>query len=116
MKYIPSDTIRIPLRVFSRAGPDGMIRLPTSEEEEARIGETFLEEDEDNIDSRPENERRFRDEDDDIPPPVTTSKKIKLTENEEDFFDVSDDEDDEENGTSARSSSGQDEGIKPWRD
>ena len=87
-----------------------MIRLPTSEEEAARMGETFLEDD--NSDETPDNEHRFRDEDDnDIPPPVTASadtKKVKLTENEEDFFDVSDDEED----IDVRP----DEGTKVWRD
>jgi len=87
-----------------------MIRLPTSEEEAARMGETFL--DDDNSDEIPNNEHHFHDEeDDDIPPPVTTSvetKKVKMTENEEDFFDVSDGEED----TDVRP----DEGTKAWQD
>ena len=107
---MPSNTIRIPLKVFSRLGPDGMIRLPTSEEEAARMGETFP--DDDDSDEIVANDQRFRDEDDDdIPPPVTTSvntKKLKMTENEEDFFDVSDGEED----VDVR----QDEGTKAWRD
>ena len=86
-----------------------MIRLPTSEEEAARMGETFLD---DNSDEIPDNEHPFHDEeDDDIPPPVTASvntKKVKMTENEEDFFDVSDGEED----TDVRP----DEGTKAWRD
>ena len=110
VKYMPSNTIRIPLKVFSRVGPDGMIRLPTSEEEAARMGETFL--DDDNSDEIVDNEQRFHDEDDDdIPPPVTAlvnAKKVKITENEEDFFDVSDGEED----VDVR----QDEGTKAWRD
>jgi len=87
-----------------------MIRLPTSEEEAARMGETFL--DDDNSDEIVDNEQRFHDEDDDdIPPPVTAlvnAKKVKITENEEDFFDVSDGEED----VDVR----QDEGTKAWRD
>jgi hypothetical protein len=116
VKYIPSATIRIPLKVFSRAGPDGMIRLPTSEEEAARMGETFPEDDEDDTNSPPENERRFRDEDDDIPPPVATNRKVKLTENEEDFFDISDGEDEENDEAGAQRGSERDEGTKAWRD
>ena len=98
MKYIPSDTIRIPLKVFSRGNANGMIRLPTSDEEAVRIGETFADSDEDS-ERLPSNGNRFRDEDDDIPPPVHASenpRKIKMTENEDNFFDVSDGEDDEE--------------------
>src|SRR5271169_6353750 len=75
VKYIPSDTIRIPLKVFSRVGPDGMIRLPTSDEEAARIGEAFPDSD-DNFDDSPDNETRFHDEDDDIPPPVVAPAKM----------------------------------------
>jgi hypothetical protein len=92
-----------------------MIRLPTSEEEASRMGETFLDDDEDGIDSAPQNERQFRDEDDDIPPPVATNRKVKMTENEEDFFDVSDGEDEEENGADAQASSGNDDGTEAWR-
>jgi hypothetical protein len=87
VKYIPSNTIRIPLRVFSLRR-DGLIRLPTSEEEASRIVETF----DINSDEEPD-EGRFRDEDDDIPPTVASRQKVKVQEDEEDFFDVSDDED-----------------------
>jgi hypothetical protein len=112
VKYIPSGTIRIPLKVFSRAGPDGMIRLPSSEEEAARMGETFPDDENDSIES-PDNERHFHDEDDDIPPPVANNKKIKVVENEEDFFDVSDGE---EEGVAVAGDGRQDEGTKAWRD
>jgi hypothetical protein len=78
-----------------------MIRLPTSEEEAAHMGETFQD---DNSD-----EAEFHDEDDDIPPAV---KGIKATENEEDFFSVSDDEEEEETSRPATN----DEGTKAWRD
>jgi len=116
VKYIPSNTIRIPLKVFSSVGPDGMIRLPTSDEEEAHIGETFSSNsDEDHQqpfhDDEP-HESPFHDEDDDIPPAVPLPKRtVKLQENEQDFFDVSDDDDDEEVRPA-----GQDEGTKAWRD
>ena len=90
VKYIPSDTIRIPLKVFSRIGSDGMIRLPTSEEEAAHISSTFL-------DDHSDEEGPFHDEDDDdIPPLAKPVDKPKLLENEQDFFNVSDGEDDEE--------------------
>jgi hypothetical protein len=85
-----------------------MIRLPTSEEEEAHMGETFPEDDIDDV----SHERNFHDEDDDIPPVVPSSRKVKMTENEEDFFDVSDDEEEEEVVKPAA----QDEGTKAWRD
>lgn len=88
-----------------------MIRLPTSEEEAARMGETFPDDDE-----TPDNERRFHDEDDDdIPPPVilpTLNKKFKVPENEEDFFDVSDAEEEEVITKDIQ----QEEGTKAWRD
>lgn len=104
VKYIPSNTIRIPLKVFSNIGPDGMIRLPT-EDEAAVIGNTFDSTDEDIEQSR------FHDEDDDIPPPVPSKNPVKMSENEEDFFDVSDDEEEEQVRPA-----GQDEGTKAWRD
>jgi len=104
VKYIPSDTIRIPLKVFSRVSPDGMIRLPTSDEEAARMGETFPENDNDE-----DAAQTFHDEDDDIPPPVASVPgRIKVQENEEDFFDVSDTEEE------VRPTN--DEGTKAWRD
>jgi hypothetical protein len=90
--------MRIPLKVFSRVHPDGMIRLPNSDEGAARIGETFADSDEDS-ERLPSSENRFRDDDDDIPPPANASmdpKKVKMTENEEDFFDVSDGEAEDE--------------------
>lgn len=91
--------MRIPLKVFSRVNPDGMIRLPSSDEEAARMGETFAGSDEDS-ERLPSIENRFRDDDDDdIPPPANGSmdpKKVKMTESEEDFFDVSDGEDEDE--------------------
>jgi hypothetical protein len=86
-----------------------VIRLPTSEEEEAHMGETFPEDD---IEGLP-HERNFHDEDDDIPPVVPSSRKVKVTENEEDFFDVSDDEEEEEEVVKPAA---QDEGTKAWRD
>jgi len=113
VKYIPGDTIRIPLKVFSRAGPEGMIRLPTTDEEATRMGETFLddERDSDDIANRPQ----FRDDDDDdIPPPASSNdrkKFIRMTENEEDVFSVSDGEEEEEEARP----SGQDEGTKAWQ-
>jgi hypothetical protein len=85
-----------------------MIRLPTSEEEEAHMGETFPE---DNFDEIPD-AHNFHDEDDDIPPPVVSSnRKVKMTESEGDFFDVSDGEEEEVAKPAA-----QDEGTKAWRD
>ena len=111
VKFVPSNTIRIPLKVFSRFGPDGMIRLPTSEEEAAHIGETFPD---DNSDENVEG-NRFHDEgDDDIPPPVKRSK-AKMQENEEDFFDVSDGEEEEDGNFVNDRSSGLDEATKPLR-
>ena len=102
--------MRIPLKVFSRIGPDGMIRLPTSDEEAARMGETFP----DNSDSDEDPRQTFHDEDDDIPPPVTgIPGRVKVQENEEDFFDVSDAEE-EVDETVVRPTS--DEGTKAWRD
>jgi hypothetical protein len=89
-----------------------MIRLPTSDEEAARMGETFPDDENDSIES-PDNERHFHDEDDDIPPPVANNKKIKVAENEEDFFDVSDGE---EEGVAVAGDGRQDEGTKAWRD
>jgi len=85
-----------------------MIRLPTSDEEAARMGETFPDNDSDE-----EAAQTFHDEDDDIPPPVPNvhEGRIKVQENEEDFFDVSDDEDEVEQ---VRPTS--DEGTKAWRD
>ena len=111
MKYIPSETIRIPLKVFSRVAPDGMIRLPTSDEEAAHIGETFPDDDTSN-DHAAADQTEFHDEDDDIPPPVAAVKnrKVATTENEEDVFDVvSDDDDDLPEG-------GESDWNKAWRD
>jgi hypothetical protein len=113
VKYIPSNTIRIPLKVFSRIGPEGMIRLPTSDEEAAHIGETFSS---NSAEDPPQpfhdepHEARFHDDDDDIPP-VVPKQTVKLQENEEDFFDVSDDEDENEVRPA-----GQDDGTNAWRD
>jgi hypothetical protein len=93
---------------------DGMIRLPTSDEEAARIGETFADSDEDS-ERLPNNDNHFRDEDDDIPPPVNApmnTKKIKMTENEEDFFAASEGEDEEEE-QEQREAHG-DEGTAAW--
>jgi hypothetical protein len=105
VKYIPSDTMRIPLKVFSRVSPEGMIRLPTSDEEAARMGETFPDNDSDE-----DGEQTFHDEDDDIPPPVASVPgRVKVQENEEDFFDVSDTEEEQVRPTN-------DEGTKAWRD
>jgi len=89
--------MRIPLKVFSRVNPDGMIRLPSSDEEAARIGETFADSDDDS-ERLPSSDNHFRDDDDDIPSPANTSmnpNKVKMTENEDDFFDVSDGEDED---------------------
>jgi hypothetical protein len=89
-----------------------MIRLPTSDEEEARIGETFAGDDE--ITEDLANQTRFRDEDDDdIPPPVQKQTKQKVNMNEEDFFDVSDGEDEE--GLRNERTTVPDEGTKAWR-
>jgi hypothetical protein len=87
VKYIPSKTVRIPLKVFSGIEPDGMIRLPEQDVVEA---ETFPDSEDPHFDDD--------DDDDDIPPPVR--QNVKMTENEEDFFDVSDEE--EETAMSAK--------------
>ena len=87
-----------------------MIRLPTSDEEAAHMGETFPD---DNSDEHIVDPNRFRDEDDDdIPPPVTPAKnrKVATTQNEEDVFDVvSDDEDEVPAGQES-------DWNKAWRD
>ena len=105
---MPSKTIQIPLKVFSGLGPDGMIRLPTDDQETGIISASADTHDEDDLD-----ERRFHDEDDDIPPPVPSKQTFKAEENEEDFFDVSEGEDDEVEDIRP---AGQDEGTKAWRD
>jgi hypothetical protein len=110
VKYIPSDTIRIPLKVFSRNRSDGMIRLPTSEEEAAHMGDTFADDNFENISE----EQRFHDEDDDIPPPVassTNTRKVHMDGNEQEFFDVSDVEEEED-----VRSLGKDVESNDWRD
>jgi hypothetical protein len=88
-----------------------MIRLPTTEEEETHIRDTFPDDD---LEAAPPEHRFQDDDDDDIPPPVPNknAKSFKLNRNEADFFDVSDDEDE----THPPTSTGQDEGTKAWRD
>jgi len=87
-----------------------MIRLPTSDEEAAHMGETFPD---DNSDEHAVDPNRFRDEDDDdIPPPVTpaNNRKVATTQNEEDVFDVvSEDEDEVPAGQES-------DWNKAWRD
>lgn len=130
MKYIPSKTIRIPLKVFSRISPDGMIRLPTSEEEAEALNSTFeddVDQHQHDLDHDDNGMTNFHDDDDDIPPTVGTGqgKKVKMTENEEDFFDVSDGEDEGQEalptqsmglGAARRLSAGEDNATKAWRD
>ena len=94
VRHIPSNAIRIPLKVFSGIGPEGMIRLP----------EQGVVED---LDQETEDVEDFHDEDDDIPPPPPRAQKVKLTESEAEFFDVSDEEEEEEHT---------EEGTRAWRD